>query len=64
MPLTGRHLVVRRSLTAEDHGDREVLGPLLVLGYEPPWYLVTLGAGETGWVGDDGVRLVTPRAKA
>lgn len=36
-------------------------GPLVVLGYEPPWYLVRVRGTETGWVNDAGVRLVPPQ---
>lgn len=59
MPLAGEELTVRRSLTEE--GERRVPGPVLVLGYERPWYLVRVRGTETGWVRDDAVRLVAPR---
>ncbi len=59
MPLTGDEVVVRASLT--EPGEKRVPAPVLVLGYEPPWYLVRIRGTETGWVGDTGVRLVDPR---
>lgn len=59
MPLAGDTVVVRRSLT--EPGETAVPAPLLVIGYEPPWYLVRVRGTETGWVADTGVRLVTPR---
>lgn len=58
MPLTGDEVEVRRSLTEE--GTRSLPAPLVVLGYEPPWYLVRVRGTETGWVDDAGVRLVAP----
>jgi hypothetical protein len=58
MPLSGTDVVVRSSLT--EAGERTVPAPVLVLGYEPPWYLVRVRGTETGWVRDDAVRLVTP----
>ena len=62
MPLTGDEVTVRRSLT--EPGERRLPAPLLVLGYEPPWYLVRVRGPETGWVHDAAVRLVTPRPPA
>lgn len=59
MPVSGAELAVRRSLTEE--GERRVPAPLLVLGYERPWYLVRIRGTETAWVREDAVRLVTPR---
>ena len=59
MPLTGDDLLVRASTQRDE--TRPVKGPLLVIGYEPPWYLVRVRGTETGWVRDDTVRLVTPR---
>jgi hypothetical protein len=59
MPLVGDAIVVRRSLTEE--GSRSLPAPLLVLGYEPPWYLVRVRGEETGWVSETGTRLVTPQ---
>ena len=59
MPVTGDELVVRRSVS--EPGERRVPAPLIVLGYERPWYLVRVRGTETGWVRDDVVRLVTPR---
>ena len=61
MPVTGTELVVRRSLTADDAGERRVPAPVLVIGYEPPWYLVRVRGEETAWAPDTGTRLVTPR---
>lgn len=58
MPRTGTDLVVRLSLTGD--ATRTVPAPVLVLGYEPPWYLVRVRGTETAWVRDDGVRLVRP----
>ena len=60
MPAVGDEVVVRRSLTSAE-GERRVPAPVLVLGYEPPWYLVRVRGTETGWVSDTGVRLVDPR---
>lgn len=59
MPSTGTDLAVRHSLSSPE--ERLLPGPLLVLGYEPPWYLVRVRGTETGWVADSAVRLVTPR---
>jgi hypothetical protein len=64
MPLSGTDVVVRRSLTAPDPGSRNVPAPVLVVGYEPPWYLVRVRGAETGWVADDAVRLVRPQPPA
>lgn len=58
MPHAGEDLVVRRSLERDE--THVVRGPLVVLGYEPPWYLVRVRGTETGWVDDAGVRLVDP----
>jgi hypothetical protein len=60
MPAFGDQVVVRRSLESEE--SRNVPGPVLVLGYEPPFYLVRVRGTETGWVSDAGVRLVSPQA--
>jgi hypothetical protein len=59
--VAGADLTVRRSLTAADPGERTLPGPVLVLGYEPPWYLVRVRGEETGWVRDDTVRLLRPQ---
>src|SRR3954469_19831519 len=59
MPLAGTELPVRRSLSSPE--ERPLPGPLLVIGYEPPWYLVRVRGTETGWVSDKVVRLVAPR---
>jgi hypothetical protein len=59
MPLAGDTVVVRRSLTSP--GEVSVAAPVLVLGYEPPWYLVRIRGTETGWVADADVRLVVPQ---
>ena len=59
MPLSGEDVVVRRSLHAEE--TFVVKGPVLVLGYERPWYLVRVRGTETGWVRDDAARLVRPQ---
>jgi uncharacterized protein YlaI len=59
MPLAGDTVAVRRSLTSP--GDSTVAAPVLVIGYEPPWYLVRVRGTETGWVADTGVRLVVPQ---
>jgi hypothetical protein len=61
MPLSGTEVVVRRSLTAADPGERAVPAPVLVVGYEPPWYLVRVRGAETAWAADDAVRLVRPQ---
>ena len=58
MPAAGDDVVVRRSLQRDE--THVVKGPLVVLGYEPPWYLVRVHGTETGWVSDVGVRLVEP----
>lgn len=59
MPLAGESLAVRASLSREE--TRDLPAPLVVLGYERPWYLVRVRGTETGWVHEDGVRLVTPQ---
>ena len=59
MPLAGDTLVVRQSLT--EPGTVSIAAPVLVIGYERPWYLVRLRGTETGWVADDAVRLVRPQ---
>ena len=59
MPLSGTEVAVRHSLTSPE--ERLLPGPLLVLGYERPWYLVRVRGTETGWVADSTVRLVNPR---
>ncbi|HWL36729.1 MAG TPA: hypothetical protein VNQ77_11095 [Frankiaceae bacterium] len=59
MPAAGEDVVVRRSLQRDE--THVVKGPLVVLGYEPPWYLVRVRGTETGWVSDAGVRLVEPK---
>ncbi len=59
MPLSGDVVAVRRSLTEE--GSRTLPAPLLVIGYERPWYLVRVRGEETGWVSETGTRLVTPQ---
>jgi hypothetical protein len=61
MPESGTELVVRRKLTGDDPGERRVPAPVLVLGYEPPWYLVRIRGEETAWAAEAGSRLVTPR---
>ena len=61
VPATGDAVEVRRKLTGDDPGARTIRGPLLVIGYEPPHYLVRVRGQETGWVHDAGVRLVLPR---
>ena len=61
MPDTGTELTVRAKLTGDDPGERRVPAPVVVLGYEPPWYLVRLRGEETAWASDSGTRLVTPR---
>ena len=61
MPGSGDELVVRRKLTGADPGERRVPAPVLVVGYEPPWYLVRIRGEETAWAPDTGTRLVTPR---
>jgi hypothetical protein len=58
MPLDGDRLAVRRNLAGPDE---TVPAPLLVVGYEPPWYLVRLRGTQTAWAADTGVRLVRPR---
>ena len=58
MPESGTELSVRRSLTED--GERRVQGPLVVLGYERPWYLVRVRGEETGWVNEWRTRLVPP----
>ncbi len=58
MPLSGTEVAVRASLT--EPGERSVPAPVLVLGYERPWYLVRVRREDTGWVAEEGVRLVTP----
>jgi hypothetical protein len=58
MPESGSDLVVRRSLT--EPGERTLQGPLIVLGYERPWYLVRVRGEETGWVNEWRTRLVPP----
>jgi hypothetical protein len=59
MPLAGTELVVRRSLTSP--GERSLPAPVLVLGYEPPWYLVRVRGAETAWAAESAVRLVRPQ---
>jgi hypothetical protein len=59
MPTTGEDVEVRRSLS--EQGSVTLPGPLLVVGYEPPWYLVRVRGTETGWVADSGARLVPPK---
>jgi hypothetical protein len=59
MPLAGTELVVRRSLT--EPGERSLPAPVLVLGYEPPWYLVRVRGEETAWAAERAVRLVRPQ---
>ena len=61
MPENGTDLVVRRSLTED--GERRIQGPLVVLGYERPWYLVRVRGEETGWVNEWRTRLVTPTGR-
>jgi hypothetical protein len=58
MPVAGTDLVVRLSLTRDE--TRTVPAPVLVLGYERPWYLVRVRGTDTAWVRDSDVRLVTP----
>lgn len=58
MPSAGNEVVVRRSMTEPE--ERRVPAPVLVLGYEPPWYLVRVRGTETGWVHETGARLVAP----
>jgi hypothetical protein len=58
MPESGTDLAVRASLT--EPGERSLPGPLLVLGYERPWYLVRVRGEETGWVNEWRTRLVVP----
>ncbi len=62
MPVTGTDLTVRAKLTGDDPGETRVPAPVLVLGYEPPWYLVRIRGERTAWAPDTGTRLVTPRA--
>jgi hypothetical protein len=59
MPAAGDEVEVRQSLTSP--GSATVPAPVLVIGYEPPWYLVRVRGTETGWVADTGVRLVSPK---
>ena len=59
MPAHGDDLVVRRSLTSDE--TRTVKGPVLVIGYEPPHYLVRVRGTETAWAHEDGIRLVRPQ---
>jgi hypothetical protein len=61
MPLRGSDLTVRKKLTGDDPGERVVPAPVLVIGYEPPWFLVRLRGEETAWAPDTGTRLVTPQ---
>lgn len=58
MPLAGTDLVVRLSLTRDE--TRTVPAPVLVLGYERPWYLLRLRGEETAWVAENDIRLVPP----
>jgi DNA-directed RNA polymerase subunit RPC12/RpoP len=58
MPVSGSDLAVRRSLT--EPGETALKGPLIVLGYERPWYLVRVRGEETGWVNEWRTRLVPP----
>jgi hypothetical protein len=60
MPVAGTDLEVRRSLTSP--GTLTVPAPVLVIGYEPPWYLVRVRGEQTGWVGDTAARLVKPQS--
>ncbi|MDQ1710890.1 MAG: hypothetical protein QOE45_340 [Frankiaceae bacterium] len=62
MPSAGTEVVVRSSLT--EPGERRLPAPVLVLGYEPPWYLVRVRGAETGWAHETGVRLVRPQPPA
>ena len=61
MPLTGSEIVVRRAISGGDATEHRVRGPLLVVGYEPPRYLVRVRGAAVGWVADAEVRVLTPR---
>ena len=59
MPATGGHLTVRDSL-ADGAAERPLPGPLLVIDYQRPHYLVRVRDQQTGWVDEAGTRLVRP----
>lgn len=61
MPLNGDSVAVRSSLERSE--TRDLPAPLVVLGYERPWYLVRVRGTDTGWVHEDGTRLVQPVRK-
>jgi DNA-directed RNA polymerase subunit RPC12/RpoP len=60
MPTVGRDLAVHAK--SNDHaGTPTVLpGPLLVLDYQRPWYLVRVRGTQTGWVAEESTRLIAP----
>jgi hypothetical protein len=59
MPAAGRDLTVRDKLS-DVSSERMVPGPLLVLDYQRPWYLVRVRGEQTGWVDESASRLVRP----
>ena len=60
MPVSGRDLEVRSKLAGDGGTTTSMAGPLLVLDYQRPWYLVRLQATRTGWVAETGTRLISP----
>lgn len=52
---------VRRKLTGDDPRAEVVPGPLLVVDYASPYFLVRLRGEDTAWAAQDDVRVVPPR---
>lgn len=63
MPVTGSVLTVRDRL-ASGSAARELPGPLLVIDYQRPDYLVRIRGEQVGWVDEAGTRLVRPTPPA
>jgi hypothetical protein len=59
MPKAGRDVTVRLKLS-DAASQLAVPGPLLVLDYQRPWYLVRVRGEQTGWVDERDTRLVRP----
>lgn len=63
MPVSGPDLTVRDGLAA-GAPERRLPGPLLVIDYQRPWYLVRVRGQQTGWVNEAATRLVRPTRPA
>jgi hypothetical protein len=60
MPTAGRDIAVHAKLSGAGGTPTVLPGPLLVLDYQRPWYLVRVRGTQTGWVAEESTRLITP----